>query len=753
MTLIRFFRTRPTADGTRVPASGTLRFTPTRERVVVGDPDEVILPISFSVQVPKDTGRADVDLAPTGTGWVWEVYSHSFGVTAEYAYVIVPEPVSDPDAPGEFLPVDEPDLVRVDKDTLDPAAVPDPLWWAELEAAKATAADVELARVDAAGSATSAAQSANIAGTARAGAETARTESVNAKNIAVEASATAKTITGQAVEQAILPNGAARSALTAAIADSLGGADAVQPFLSVIENGVRDANLLLIADSTSNEQSEWAYLFFADLATRYPSHAFEYRLWNDTNQSYDPAVTIGAGAHKVTLWNASFPGATTQSWQEQRITPAIYNVPADVVLISLGHNEASGSNYAWAWRSRYLSLTESIKARKPNSAMVLIGQNPATANTWQAQRIEVYKEIASRQGYGFIDVHAEFIRVGGNLTIDGIHPTPAGSRLWADVMLSAFTRTRHAPRFQETSMLANHSIESVMPNGFFTEWTGGSPTGWLTSRATSSKDTTTMETGDSAWKLDVTGDAAVTYLNLDASKVAGKRYSLAVRMKVAPGSTVNTTGRIGTYDNVNNSTLQPVGSGITDGYRWMLHEGSFAPGATSARIYIYLGNIGSSITIDRIILTQGPDPTDAVQLTASSSGGTGGVVEIPWTTPAGLTLVTGATADTLLLKRVGPMVFLRVTNLVLPTGFTSGALGNVPAGYMSNSGPTGAVSVGWSQMFATGNNNPRYLQYMAISGGGLRWTGSLDINTGTYGAKPARIDGVLQWYTDDPMPV
>lgn len=133
MTLIRFFRTRPTADGTRVPASGTLRFTPTRERVVVGEPDELILPIGFSVQVPKDTGRADVDLAPTGPGWVWEVYSHSFGVTAEYAYVIVPEPVPDPVNPGEFLPVDEPDLVRVDKDTLDPAAVPDPAWWAEVE--------------------------------------------------------------------------------------------------------------------------------------------------------------------------------------------------------------------------------------------------------------------------------------------------------------------------------------------------------------------------------------------------------------------------------------------------------------------------------------------------------------------------------------------------------------------------------------------------------------------------------------------
>lgn len=208
MTLIRFFRTRPTADGTRVPASGTLRFTPTRERVVVGDPDEVILPISFSVQVPKDTGRADVDLAPTGTGWVWEVYSHSFGVTAEYAYVVVPEPVSDPDSPGEFLPVDEPDLVRVDKDTLDPAAVPDPLWWAELEAAKALASDVELARVEAAGSATDAEQSATDAGVS-AGEASASASSAAGSALSASDSAT------QAGTSADLANTSALSAGTA----------------------------------------------------------------------------------------------------------------------------------------------------------------------------------------------------------------------------------------------------------------------------------------------------------------------------------------------------------------------------------------------------------------------------------------------------------------------------------------------------------------------------------------------------------
>lgn len=132
MTVVKFSFGRP-YDGGPLPTSGTLRFKPTRERVVVGDPDMIVLPLPFSMAVPKDTGLLDVDLSPSGPGWVWEIYSHSFGVAASYRYVVVPEPVPDPDRPGEFLPVDYPDLVRVDKDTLDPTAVPDPAWWAEVE--------------------------------------------------------------------------------------------------------------------------------------------------------------------------------------------------------------------------------------------------------------------------------------------------------------------------------------------------------------------------------------------------------------------------------------------------------------------------------------------------------------------------------------------------------------------------------------------------------------------------------------------
>lgn len=204
MTLVRFFFGRP-SDGGPLPTAGTLRFTPTRERVIEGGPDMIVLPIPFSRAVPKDTGLLDVDLSPSGPGWVWEIYSHSFGVASSYRYVVVP------DSPD---PVDYTDLVQVDKGTLDPSLDPDPLWWAELVAAKATAAQVMEAQANVE-------EIADGIDVSLSEVEAARDEAVEAKDISVEASATAKTIAGEAVEQAILPGGAARSALVSVIDGSV----------------------------------------------------------------------------------------------------------------------------------------------------------------------------------------------------------------------------------------------------------------------------------------------------------------------------------------------------------------------------------------------------------------------------------------------------------------------------------------------------------------------------------------------------
>lgn len=129
MPVVRFVRTSPTASGATAPATGKFRFRPTRPRTIAGAPDNVVLPVPFTV--PLVGGACDVTLAPTGTGWVWRVDESVDGIKDESYYVDVP------DVPG---PLDDPDLVRVDPTTLTPAAAPTAAWWASLEALRVQAA-------------------------------------------------------------------------------------------------------------------------------------------------------------------------------------------------------------------------------------------------------------------------------------------------------------------------------------------------------------------------------------------------------------------------------------------------------------------------------------------------------------------------------------------------------------------------------------------------------------------------------------
>lgn len=215
MTIIQFKFAVPSKTGEDVPQGGWIECKPTRKRIITGDPDTIILPDSFIVQVPE-SGLLGQDLAATGSGWCWELTLSGFGVPKWTEYVVVPD----------AGPVDFTDLVRVDPATLEPTAAPDPLWWAELEAAKALASDVELARVDAAGSATSAAQSATdadvSAGEASGSASNAAASALSASDSAALAGTSADLANASATQAGTALTGAesARDATVAAAGGS-----------------------------------------------------------------------------------------------------------------------------------------------------------------------------------------------------------------------------------------------------------------------------------------------------------------------------------------------------------------------------------------------------------------------------------------------------------------------------------------------------------------------------------------------------
>lgn len=542
------------------------------------------------------------------------------------------------------------------------------------------------------------------------------------------------------------PESSTHTALNTAIDNRAPSAStAVQPFLSAIENGVRDLDLLVIGDSTGNETSEWVYLFFTGLAARYPSHAFHYRLWNDTAQAYDAATVIGSGIRKVTLWNAAMAGATTQSWQGVRYASAIRDTPADLVMISLGHNEQPDSK---SWRGRYLSLTETISAQKPAAAIVLVGQNPATGNSLQAQRIDIYKDIAARRGYGFIDAHAAFVEAGGNLTADGIHPAVTGSRLWADVALSMFRRSRAEPRPQPQTPIIQKSPDNWAANGMLADWTGNTPSGWSFNLCAPTKDTTGMETEAAAVTVTCDSAGGNVYVPLDVTKVKGKTVTVAVRVKIAAGAG-NTTGRLALIDSAS-SNIQINEAYPTSGYRWMIHHGTISANATTARVQIYAGTVGSQMTIDRVIVTEGLLPMDAAPV---STGGAGAVIQSKgWNQPTGLATTSTVTADRLYVKRIGSQVYCLISNMALPASSPQMKVATIPVGYRSTAGLPGQVASSIAQTLATGDTDPKNVEFMAASGGDLWWNGARNAVTGAQLASPARIDGVLTWTTEEAFP-
>lgn len=127
--IVRYRESIPGHDGDLIPATGSYQFTPTRARVIPGDPDVEVLPVPFSK--PLVQGALDVSLEITSPSWVWKVERHILGLHVfdfginDVEYVVVPYGSE---------PIDQTDLVRVDPETLEVEPDPTPAWAAAMEA-------------------------------------------------------------------------------------------------------------------------------------------------------------------------------------------------------------------------------------------------------------------------------------------------------------------------------------------------------------------------------------------------------------------------------------------------------------------------------------------------------------------------------------------------------------------------------------------------------------------------------------------
>lgn len=162
-------------------------------------------------------------------------------------------------------------------------------------------------------------------------------------------------------------------------------------------------------------------------------------LWGSTQRAHAAVI----GAPTLTLVNGSQPGADLAYWTTTRIGKALPKYGQALGFVSLSHNELdwSGPNFI----DRYAAKVADIKASLVGVPLIYLTQNPQVSPRTAAyiaaqaiRRSDVIK-AAVKAGDVAIDTYAEFVRVGTATTVqaDGIHPTAAGSQLWADTVQSA----------------------------------------------------------------------------------------------------------------------------------------------------------------------------------------------------------------------------------------------------------------------------------------------------------------------------
>lgn len=404
------------------------------------------------------------------------------------------------------------------------------------------------------------------------------------------------------------------------------GVSAAQPLMAKLKRNLdADASIVVVGDSTGDASTEWVRLLCDSLAAAFPAWTVTYRTFDDTGAAWNAPTTVqaGSGARTLAVSNASVSGWNAHHVL-RRLETVLTAVQPDLVFVSIGHNEteASTTNFpvsAKDYRERMLALTESIRARCPASSLMLVAQNPGTADNSQAARAKALYDIAGLRGYGLVDVHQAFVDYGNwsaDLLTDTVHPNAAGQAVWAAEVM---TKLRYLPGVippaQEPSAFLG-GRENLLVNGDFALFDGSVPDGWSLTNATAVKDTTNFENPVGwACRVQSTGASASSiFQDLPLAMCKGQWITVAARVRRNGGGSSN-HGRINIQESGggSKSLTSRASSIIADAYYWVVLSNWIDPSATSVRVRCYgdssTGGAGD-VSFDRVIAVRGLIPSD-----------------------------------------------------------------------------------------------------------------------------------------------
>lgn len=431
MTLVHFKFTKPSPTG-RVPATGTVRFAPSRLLVLADVDGTVVMPSEFSLTVPE-TGVMSVPLDPTSAGWAWTVQVFGFdGVTAFTDYLLVPDEVEKNYSA----------LVKVNPKSLEPIALPEAAWWAEMEATKTLAGDVQAARTEA------------VAAAAAAEAVGDTNDAIVTGLLQTPTSQFAPAIDGS-ILAAISAGGAARGELNAAIDDSTKD-------LSVKGNLANDAALgAYRARLMTRNDSSVPLVFCGDSyvagTVEVTTSSFPAVLagnWPYVH-GYAASKTAGPRATGLTFLNMGQSGQSSNGYIPLADLPTIAAWNPALVVHCVAANDALFGYYTPAQaKANILRNIDGLDsgAALPMSHVLIHGhqRSEALIHPWEGYLPGLYEIAAERNNVVVLNADVAFKALGVpspnpmGILIDAAHVGIEGHALYAQ-MLDDVLKTSDTP--------------------------------------------------------------------------------------------------------------------------------------------------------------------------------------------------------------------------------------------------------------------------------------------------------------------
>lgn len=182
------------------------------------------------------------------------------------------------------------------------------------------------------------------------------------------------------------------------------------------------SRVLVLGDETGDSWDEWAFLlaesqglpgamWMTQTENGYSGASEGTRLWSG-------AMTEATADYPVEHWDAMWP-----------------STDPDLVLLSYGHHYSSANEATQSMEE----LRATIAEQAPETPIVVVLQNPQ-ADDANAPVREAIAGWAEESGLPTIDVAAAFAESDqppDNLRLDEMHPSTAGSQLWAETVEQA----------------------------------------------------------------------------------------------------------------------------------------------------------------------------------------------------------------------------------------------------------------------------------------------------------------------------